>query len=182
MAFSLLPKYIFQRLTDLTPEFLTDVGIRLLMLDFDNTMLPYTTREPTAELLDWIRLMKDSGVILCVVSNGGEVRAPGFCREQDVDCITRSIKPFQRGIRKCLERYGIPASQAAMVGDQIFTDVLGGNCAGAASILITPLHLHNFWLKLRNWIEQPFIYLAKNRRMTHEKLKQIHRAAEERRG
>ena len=181
MAFSLLPKYIFHRLTDVTPEFLNATGVRLLMLDFDNTMLPYTSGEPTPELLAWIQRMKAAGILLCVVSNSKKEKSPNFCRTYGIGCVTRSRKPFQRGIRECLARYEVPASQAAMVGDQIFTDVLGGNCAGAASILITPLHLHNFWLKLRNWIEQPIIYLAKNRRMTHEKLEQIHRAAEERR-
>ena len=55
---SFLPKAIFHKLTDLTPEFLHSRGVRLLMLDFDNTMLPYTSRVPEPELLTWLDGMK----------------------------------------------------------------------------------------------------------------------------
>lgn len=165
MPFSLLPKVIFQKLTDLTPEFLLQRGIDLLMLDFDNTMLPYTSRIPTQELLIWIDGMKRSGVRLCVVSNSKKDKAAGFCKAHNIACVTHSKKPSGRGIRKCLELFDAKPSQTALVGDQIFTDVLGANCAGASSILVKPIHLHNFWLKLRHVAEQPFIYLARKRRI-----------------
>lgn len=166
MPISLLPKLIFCKLTDITAEFLRQRGIELLMLDFDNTMLPYTSRVPTEELLSWIDEMKREGIRLCVVSNSKKDKAAGFCREHDIACITHSRKPTGRGINQCLTQFGVRPSHAALVGDQIFTDVLGANCAGATSILVKPIHLHNIWLKLRHVAEQPFIYLAKNRRIT----------------
>lgn len=163
---SLLPKLIFHKLTDVTPEFLQHRGIRLLMLDFDNTMLPYTSRTPTPELLTWIDGMKRGGVRLCVVSNSKKNKAPFFCKAHRIACVTHSKKPTGKGIRQCLARFDAQPSEAALVGDQIFTDVLGANCAGATSILVKPIHLHNFWLKLRHVAEQPFIYLARKRRIT----------------
>lgn len=166
MPFSLLPKLIFHKLTDITPEFLRQRGIDLLMLDFDNTMLPYTSRVPTQELLTWIEGMKQGGIRLCVVSNSKKDKAAGFCKEHGIACITHSKKPTGRGIRQCLTRFDAKPGQTALAGDQIFTDVLGANCAGAASILVKPLHLHNIWLKLRHGAEQPFIYLARKRRIT----------------
>ena len=166
MPFSLLPKVIFHRLTDVTPEFLQERGIDLLMLDFDNTMLPYTSRIPEPELLTWIDGMKRGGVRLCVVSNSKKTKAAEFCRAHNIACITHSKKPTGRGIRQCLERFEAEPGQSALAGDQIFTDVLGANCAGAASILVKPIHLHNIWLKLRHAAEQPFIYLARKRRIT----------------
>ena len=166
MPFSLLPKLIFHKLTDLTPEFLRQRGIDLLMLDFDNTMLPYTSRVPTQELLDWLDRMKQGGIRLCVVSNSKKDKAAGFCREHDIACITHSKKPTGRGINQCLAQFNAKPRQTALAGDQIFTDVLGANCAGAASILVKPIHLHNIWLKLRHGAEQPFIYLARKRRIT----------------
>lgn len=166
MPFSLLPKLIFHKLTDVTPDFLRRRGIELLMLDFDNTMLPYTSRFPSEELLDWIGEMKRGGIRLCVVSNSKKDKAAGFCREHELACITHSKKPTGRGINQCLTRFAVQPARAALVGDQIFTDVLGANCAGATSILVKPIHLHNIWLKLRHVAEQPFIYLAKNRRIT----------------
>ena len=166
MPFSLLPKAIFHKLTDVTPAFLRERGVRLLMLDFDNTMLPYTSKIPTQELLTWIDGMKRGGIQLCVVSNSKKNKAPGFCRAHNIACVTRSKKPGRRGIRQCLARFDAAPSEAALAGDQIFTDVLGANRAGALSILVKPIHLHNIWLKLRHVAEQPFICLARKRRIT----------------
>ena len=166
MPFSLLPKLIFHKLTDVSPDFLHERGIDLLMLDFDNTMLPYTSRIPTEELLRWIDGMKRGGVRLCVVSNSKKQKAAGFCKAHNIPCITHSKKPGGRGIRQCLARFDAQPGQAALAGDQIFTDVLGANRAGATSILVKPIHLHNIWLKLRHVAEQPFIYIARKRRIT----------------
>ncbi len=165
MPLSLLPRVMTQKLTDLTPDYLRQNGIRLLMLDFDNTMLPYTAKEPTQELLMWIDRMKRGGITLFVVSNSRKTKALDFCRAHNIGCVNRSKKPFQRGIRQCLARCGAKAEQAALVGDQIFTDVLGANCAGATSILVKPIHLSNIWLKLRHVAEQPFIFFARKRRL-----------------
>ena len=166
MPFSLLPKVIFHKLTDITPEYLRAQGRSLLMLDFDNTMLPYTSRIPTGELLRWIDGMKRGGIRLCVVSNSKKNKAKEFCAAHNIGCITHSKKPFRRGIRQCLARFGAKPGEAALAGDQIFTDVLGANRSGALSILVKPIHLHNIWLKLRHAAEKPFIFLARKRRIT----------------
>ena len=165
MPFSLLPKLIFNKLTDITPTFLHRRGIDLLMLDFDNTMLPYTSADPTQELLRWVDGMKQGGIRLCVVSNSKKDKAAGFCKQHEIACITHAQKPTGHGIRQCLRLFDAKPAQTALVGDQIFTDVLGANCVGAASILVKPIHLHNIWLKLRHGAEQPFIYLARKRRV-----------------
>lgn len=166
MPFSLLPTFVADAVTDISPAFLRSRNIRLLMLDFDNTIVPYTTNDPTAEVAAWLEEMKASGIAACVVSNSRNDRVPAFCGKYGLDCILRSKKPFPVGIPKCLEKYGIPAGQAVMVGDQIFTDTLGGNLGGTQTILVKPIHNHNFWLKARHVLEQPFIYLARKRRIT----------------
>jgi predicted HAD superfamily phosphohydrolase YqeG len=74
-------------------------------------------------------------------------------------------KPFPKGIRQCLAQYGKEPQQCAIAGDQIFTDTLGGNCAGLTSILVRPINNHNFWLKARHVLEKPFIFMARNRRI-----------------
>ena len=166
MPFPLLPKLIAEELTDLTPEILKKYRIRLLMLDFDNTIVPYTTNIPTDRMESWLRMMTASHIPICVVSNSKRDRVKIFCEKYGIACITHSKKPFQKGIRECLGRFSIPANQSALAGDQIFTDTLGANCAGAISILVTPIDNHNFWLKARHVLEKPFIYLARKRRIT----------------
>ena len=164
MPFSLLPRLIVGRLTDVTPELLRRRGIGALLMDFDNTIVPYTTDDPTGEVLSWLREMQASDIFLCVVSNSRRPRVVRFCEAHGLACVTHSRKPFQKGIREAERRYALDPGTTALVGDQIYTDVLGANCGGLTSILVTPIHLHNIWLRLRHWLELPFILLARGRR------------------
>ena len=166
MRFSLLPAFITDKLTDLTPEFLKQQGIDLLMLDFDNTIVPYTTSQATEEMDAWIKNILVSGLSVCVVSNSHKDRVKIFCGHYGMDCITHAKKPFSKGIRECLRKYQIPASRAALVGDQIFTDTLGANGCGVRPILVKAIHNHNFWLKARHVLELPFIFMARKRKIS----------------
>ena len=165
MRFSLLPAYMAQKLTDLSAPWLQEQGIRLLMLDFDNTIVPYTTNTPTAEMQAWLEEMAVSDIQLCVVSNSRKDRVKLFCQKYGIPCITHANKPFSRGIRACLEKFGAKPEDCALVGDQIFTDTLGANCAGVRPILVKAIHNHNIWLKLRHIAELPFIAVSRNRRI-----------------
>ena len=165
MSVSFLPNLITEKLTDLTPEWLTSRNIRLLMLDFDNTIVPYTTNLPTGEVEAWIAMMRASSVRLCVVSNSKRDRVKRFCEAYGLPCITHARKPFSKGISECLYRFELSPSVCALVGDQIFTDTLGANCAGLTSILVKAIDNHNVWLKARHVLELPFIYLARKRRL-----------------
>ena len=166
MPFSLLPKIITEKLTDITPELLRERKIRLLMLDFDNTIVPYTTTNPTEEMEAWLRNMNElPDIQLCIVSNSHNDRVPKFCRERNMAVITHAKKPFSKGIKECLEKFGIPAAEAALVGDQIYTDTLGANGTGVTSILVKAIDNHNFWLKARHVLELPFIFAARKRRI-----------------
>ena len=165
MPFPFMPTMMTPTLTDLTVEFLKKKNIRLLMLDFDNTIVPYTTSVPTPQMENWLREMAASDIQLCVVSNSHKDRVKIFCAQYGIDCITHANKPFSKGIRQCLEKYGIPREACALVGDQIFTDTLGANCAGVRSVLVKAIHNHNIWLKLSHVAEMPFILISGNRRI-----------------
>ncbi len=165
MPISPLPRLMIPALTDLTPDILKAHRIRLLMLDFDNTIVPYTTSTPTEAMAQWLRAMAQSDIQLCVVSNSKKDRVRIFCDQHAIPCITHAKKPFSRGIRQCLAMFDIPAREAALVGDQIYTDTLGANAAGVMSILVKAIDNHNFWLKARHVLEKPFIFAARNRRI-----------------
>ena len=151
MPFSFLPKLIAEKTTDITPELLRAKKIRLLMLDFDNTIVPYTTTVPTAEMDAWLKTMNaQDDIQVCIVSNSHNDRVPKFCRENGLECITHAKKP---------------AAEAALIGDQIYTDTLGANNAGVCSILVSAIDNHNFWLKARHVLELPFIFAARKRRI-----------------
>ena len=164
MSFSLLPKMIAGAVTDLPADFLRQKGIKLLIMDFDNTLVPYTTNELTPQVLAWLESMLDFPV--CVVSNSKKPRVRVFCEKHGIPCFTHARKPSPKGILQAISHYGLKPSECALVGDQIFTDTLGGNRAGVRTILVKAIHNHNIWLKLRHVAEMPFIFLARNRRIT----------------
>lgn len=161
MPFPLIPNLIIASVTDLTPEMLKNRNIDYLMLDFDNTIVPYTADEPTPEMSRWLEIMQASDIGLCVVSNSKRDRVVKFCNARGIPCITHAKKPFSKGILQCRDRFNLDLKRAALAGDQIYTDVLGANCAGAVSVLVKPIHLHNIWLRLRHVAELPFIALGK---------------------
>ncbi len=165
MTFPLLPTFRTDAVTDLTPQWLEKQNIRLLMLDFDNTIVPYTTDVPTQKMVRWIQIMNASDIQLCVVSNSRNSRVRLFCEKYGLDCITRARKPFTDGIRRCLAKYDAKPEHSALVGDQIYTDTLGAGCAGVRCILVKAIHNHNIWLKLRHVAEMPFIMAAGKRRI-----------------
>ena len=165
MPFVLLPTWRADSITDITADFLKQQDVKLLMLDFDNTIVPYTTDIPTQQVQLWLSQMVHSGIRVCVVSNSRKERVPVFCKENGLDCITHARKPFPDGIRRCLRQFGVPGDKAVLVGDQIFTDTLGGNFAGVRTVLVKAIDNHNIWLKLRHVAELPFIAVSKNRRI-----------------
>ena len=125
MPFSFLPSVMVTSVTQIDPAFLKSRGIELLMLDFDNTIVPYTTSQPTADMELWIKCMTRVGVRMCVVSNSHKDRVKIFCKQYGIACITHANKPFSKGIRQCLETFQEDAACCALAGDQIFTDTLG---------------------------------------------------------
>ena len=162
---SFLPRFIFPKITDIAPSFLKERGIRFLLMDFDNTMLPYTTDVPSKELLDWLTHMQESGIVLCIVSNSHKQRVPQFSERYGVACQTHAAKPSPKGIRLAMQRFNVTRAETALVGDQIFTDVLGANLAGITAIAVKSIHNHTVLLKLRHVFEVPFLAMAHKRRV-----------------
>lgn len=163
MPFPLIPTFKTKELTDLTPEVLKKHGIRFLMMDFDNTIVPYTRNEPTEEMDAWLKIMVSSDVKLCVVSNTRKDRVNQFCALYGIPVIMRAKKPGTGGIYEALGKYGYAQDEAALVGDQIFTDTFAANNAHVRSILVDAIDNHNIWLKLRHVAELPFIFAAGKR-------------------
>lgn len=172
MPFSLIPKHQFSALSDITAQFLKENHIRWLLMDFDNTIVPYIEDEPTETIKNWFSDVCRSGVELCIVSNTKRKRAPDFAEKYGIRCVTHAKKPFPRGIREAERKFGFSPAEAALVGDQIYTDVLGANCAGLQSILVRAINNHNIWLKLRHVAELPFIAIGRMR-IKIEKRKKI---------
>ena len=112
MAFSMLPSIIVESVTDLTPDFLAQRGIELLMLDFDNTIVPYTTDIPEPLMEQWLYDMKLSDIKLCVVSNSKNQRVQIFCRNYGVPgCPGGSPEKSPLPLRFFPESSAVPAGR-----------------------------------------------------------------------
>ena len=165
MSLSFLPGLLTEKLTDLTPNVLRSRGITLLMMDFDNTIVPYTTDIPTEKMRAWLEAMNASPVKIAIVSNSKNDRLIRFCEAYHLDYIMRAHKPRPQGLLECMERFGFTPEHSAIVGDQIFTDTLAGNLAGVTPILVKAIDNHTIWLKARHVLELPFIFAARKRRI-----------------
>ncbi|HHT16597.1 MAG TPA: YqeG family HAD IIIA-type phosphatase [Papillibacter sp.] len=164
MSFSLIPDYSFPDICKVTPEFLKEKGIRLLLLDLDNTMAPYGTVIPTREIAEWAETVRQSGIeTFILTNNNGSERVEALSKALDMGYIMGAKKPFVSGINRALDKLGFRHEETALAGDQIFTDVLAANCAGITSIIVRPIKIVNPLLNVRYWLEAPFRALCPNK-------------------
>lgn len=163
--FSLLPWRQTQSIYDLTGESLAASGIHFLMADLDNTLIPYSAALPDEALHRWLEDLRAHGVALFLLSNSRKAtRAPNFATALGIPYLCHAGKPKRGGYRKAMADHGMTAGESAMVGDQIFTDILGANRAGVRSILVEPIELRgNPGRYLRYWAELPMRWLSRDR-------------------
>lgn len=147
---------------DITGEALERRGFKLLLADLDNTLVPYGVPLPDQTLKAWRDDLRTHGVTLFVLSNNRHESRPRiFSQALDVPYIGHAGKPKPPSFLQAMERMGVSAEQTAIVGDQVFTDVLGGNLAGVSAILVEPIRLAgNPGRYLRYAVEVPFRLLS----------------------
>lgn len=135
----LKPRAQLHSVTEITPEWLRKRGLRAVLLDLDNTLVPYKTYgEVPAEVREWLETLKQAGIPVMLVSNATPRRVRYWCEKLGVPGFGPAGKPWF-GFRKAQRRLSLPAHQVAVVGDQLFTDVLGGNLVGMYTVLVPPL-------------------------------------------
>lgn len=116
-------------------------GIRALLLDLDNTLVQWRSREVQSEVGSWIRQAQEAGFRLCIVSNAGSARrVEPVARELGVPFAVRAGKPSRRAFRHAAALLQVSPKQTAVIGDQVFTDILGGNRAGMLTVLVSPIN------------------------------------------
>ncbi len=137
----LKPDIKLDRVTDITVPILQKYNINALILDVDNTLSTHHGHILTEGLPEWLEYMKQNGIKLMVLSNSKEARVKPFAEKINLDYISLGLKPLPFGFLRALEALGSKRKNTAIVGDQIFTDILGGNLVGLKTILLTPIKL-----------------------------------------
>lgn len=139
----LTPRAYARSVLAVTPVSLRAAGIRGLILDLDNTLVPFGSEAISEALRAWLAALAGEGIRAVVVSNSLPRRVAALSTLLGVPAV-RGLKPATPPLRRALALLGTPPHETALVGDQVFTDVLGGNLLGLYTILVEPLSATDF--------------------------------------
>jgi hypothetical protein len=164
----LRPDYFANSFYEIDADWLISKGLKGLMIDVDNTIMARDAHMPGPELRCWIEALREAGMPLLVVSNNWSNRVKTIAEELGLELIAPAGKPLSPAFVRALDQLDLSAEEAAIVGDQLFTDVLGGNRAGLTTIVVPPLGevdlIHTRVLR----IFEKFIFRRLSRRVLHE--------------
>ena len=142
----LRPRIVCQTVWDVDVEGLKDKGIKTVLVDLDNTLVEWRKYQCTPQIEAWVNRVKQAGLDVCIVSNSrccAEVA--DFATRLGIRAVTRAGKPRRAGFRKALSMIACDPCHTAVIGDQVFTDVLGGNRMGCYTVLVRPLATREFF-------------------------------------
>ncbi len=149
---------ILKRITEITPEMLNSLGVKALLLDVDNTLSTHHGTILVDGLPEWLETMDNYGIKTVVVSNSKRFRIEPFAGRIGRTFVSLACKPLPFGYAKGRKMAGVKKRECAIVGDQIFTDVLGANLYGIKSILVRPVKLEDGWsFKVRRFFEKKLL-------------------------
>ena len=158
------PHLRIESVTELTPSRLEELGLRSLLLDVDCTLKRYRSEGLAPGVVRWLDLMKGANIGLCLVSNGRSPRISRFAENAGVPFVALAMKPLPFGCNTAVKTMWFDKKTTAMVGDQVFADLLAGKFAGLFTILVTPLSPEQEPWFAR--IKRPFEKLVLNRQTT----------------
>lgn len=124
---------------------LSQKGIKGIIIDLDNTLVPWNENHITQELHNWFDSFKSDNFKFCVVSNNTFSRGEPFAKEYKLPIVSSAKKPGKSSFKKAMKILGTGMDETTVVGDQLFTDVLGGKRIGLYTILVQPMSNNEFW-------------------------------------
>ncbi|MDO5308076.1 MAG: YqeG family HAD IIIA-type phosphatase [Planctomycetia bacterium] len=133
------PHYVVSSVVEITPERLATLGIQYLLLDVDCTLKRYSQQAPEPEIERWLDSLRAANVKMCLLSNGVGARIQSFARLVDLPYIAPACKPFTKGCRRAFNELGFVPTATAIIGDQIFADIMAARLSGVRAFLTTPL-------------------------------------------
>ncbi len=135
----LSPDLYYSSVTAIDFDALNDRGIRGVLLDLDNTILPRGTGVIPPEAMRFAEELARRGIRVCLVSNNWHRRVAAVAAELGFSLVSKALKPLPFAFRTGMRLMGVTPAETVTIGDQVFTDVLGGNMAGTLTVLVDPL-------------------------------------------
>ena len=139
------PKLYLNKVEDITVEILSENKIKALILDVDNTLIDIN-KNLSKDIIDWAMNLRGHGFRLYILSNTNhKEKVDGVAKKLGIPYENFAKKPFKSGFLRVKEKLQLEAEQIAVVGDQIFTDVIGGNRCDMYTILVDPISEKDYW-------------------------------------
>ncbi|SES71627.1 hypothetical protein SAMN05660297_00365 [Natronincola peptidivorans] len=141
----LTPDLYIESILHLDLDKLKNRNIKGLIIDIDNTLVAWDIKYASEKTIDWLLKLRKEGFEVCLVSNNTEDRVVTFNEELKLPAIHRATKPRRGPFKKAMKIMKTEIHNTAVIGDQIFTDVLGGNRMGLLTVLVVPIESKEFW-------------------------------------
>lgn len=159
-----MPNDYVQSVFQIDIEKLANSGFKGIITDLDNTLVGWDVKTPTKEIQEWFKKANDLGLTITIVSNNNEKRVSGFSKDLDVDFIFKARKPMGRAFKKAIQHMNIKPEETIVIGDQMLTDVLGGNNNGLYTIMVVPVKkTDGFLTRLNRVIERRLLNYFKRK-------------------
>jgi HAD superfamily phosphatase (TIGR01668 family) len=142
---------------ELTPEWLKSRGFRAVICDLDDTLTPYYDTNPNPGLVKWLNSLNNAGILVYILSNWKKKRIAPLCKKFGIEFATMAMKPLPFAFNRAIRKLGVNKNEVVAIGDQIFTDIVGGNLAGIHTILVEPIaYKPGKGERLKRKLEKPY--------------------------
>ena len=153
------PERLFEHIYEITPEILTEQGIKGVVFDIDNTIAPYEIEEPTHKMESYLNRLEEAGIRYAFVSNNRGERVARFARRlRGAIQISDAGKPSAKGPRRAIKAFGLEKEECIGIGDQLFTDCLSAHLAGMQFWVVPPIRdKKTLFFRFKRFLEKPFV-------------------------
>ncbi|GEN86412.1 YqeG family HAD IIIA-type phosphatase [Oceanobacillus sp. FSL W8-0428] len=153
-----LPDEQIDQIFDLQPETLKKKGIKGIITDLDNTLVAWDVKDATPDVISWFKTMEENDIKVTIISNNNQERVTVFSEPLGTPFVFSARKPLSRAFKTVARQMGLKKEEILVVGDQLLTDVLGGNIAGFYTVLVVPVvHTDGRITKINRMIERKIL-------------------------
>lgn len=162
----LMPDEFVESIHQIDIDRLRERKIRAVITDLDNTLVEWDRPLATPEVEQWLLRLREAGIQVTVVSNNKQDRVNRFCSPLGVRYIWAARKPNRQAFLRAVREMNVQIEETVVIGDQLFTDVLGGNRLGFHTILVVPVaQTDGFWTKFNRRLERVALYWMRRKGM-----------------
>lgn len=153
-----IPDIYAKSIYDINYDALVSRGIKCVLFDLDNTLLPPRTKDISKKLAEFVKQVKTTKLRFIIYSNSSKKRVTEVATKLDLEGVYLALKPYRGKFDKLIQKYEYNQSEVAIAGDQLLTDIVFGNKMGITTILVNPLSLNDCLFTRFNRMRERSIY------------------------